>query len=488
MTFTSLTFILFCPLVFALYWTLKTTRRQNVLLLIASYIFYGWWDYRFCGLMLISSVFDFAIGVALDETELPSRRRWWLGLSLVGNLGLLGFFKYFNFFADSAQQLASALGWQLNPGTLEIILPVGISFYTFQSLGYTIDVYRRDLKPARNLIDYLTFVSFFPQLVAGPIERATHLLPQIAGPRNFEYGPAVDGCRQILLGFFKKLVIADRLAAVVNPLFAQSTTATGPEMALAAVCFAFQVYCDFSAYSDIAVGTARLFGIQLMRNFHCPYFSQSVGEFWRRWHISLSTWFRDYLYVPLGGSRVSASRRAVNTMITFVVSGLWHGAAWKFAAWGALHGVAVLGTKSAAATGSRPHTDTPGGEGMLPRPAALARMMLTFTICCLGLVIFRARSLADATSILGRIVSDVVSWDAYRVVLTHLASDRELRFTLILLAAFVAVEWIQRRQPHILTLGRLPTGLRWSVYTLFIWCTLDWQPKGGGQEFFYFDF
>ena len=317
MTFTSLTFIGFLPLVFALYWLLRTPRRQNLILILASYLFYGWWDYRFCALILFSSLLDFVLGWYLGQARSKRARKWLLGASLFANLGMLGLFKYFNFFAGSFSHLATGFGWTPGSVTLNIILPVGISFYTFQTLSYSIDIYRGKIRATKNILDYLAFVSFFPQLVAGPIERASHLLPQFEKLRRFDQGLARSGCRLILWGFFKKIVIADRLGVVVDQFYAQPELVSGPLLAFATVSFAFQIYCDFSAYSDIAIGTGRLFGIRLMRNFAYPYFSQSVGEFWRRWHISLSTWFRDYVYIPLGGSQQGSFRRTRNLLATF---------------------------------------------------------------------------------------------------------------------------------------------------------------------------
>ena len=324
MNFATVTFLLYLPAVFALYWVVRRRTSQNAVLVIASYLFYGWWDYRFCALMLGSSLLDFAIGWLLGKTEKTLGRRILLAASIGANLGLLGVFKYYNFFVGNFQHLMSSIGWQVSDVTLEIILPVGISFYTFQTLSYTIDVFRKQLKPTHNLLDYLAFVSFFPQLVAGPIERATRLLPQFEAKREFNQAVARDGCRLILWGLFKKLVVADRLSIFVNEYYADSQ-AGGSVLALATVFFAFQIYCDFSAYSDIAIGSARLFNIRLMRNFNYPYFAKNLTEFWHRWHISLSTWFRDYVYIPLGGSRVGTFRRILNVMITFLVSGFWHG-------------------------------------------------------------------------------------------------------------------------------------------------------------------
>ncbi len=486
-TFASLTFFLFLPIVFALHWVQRRGSTQNIVLVLASYVFYGWWDYRFCGLMLLSSLVDFGIGLALGACTGDKTRRLWLGLSLAFNLGLLGFFKYFNFFHENLLRLAQAIGWQLNAGTLEIILPVGISFYTFQSLSYSIEVYRRRLEPTRNLIHYLAFVSFFPQLVAGPIERATCLLPQFGARRVFDEQQAREGLRQILWGLAKKLVLADRLAAFVNATYADPTSAGGPALALATVCFAFQIYCDFSAYSDIAIGTARLFGIELSRNFAYPYFAQNPAEFWRRWHISLSTWFRDYVYVPLGGNRTTPWRRAVNVLVTFLLSGLWHGAAWRFLCWGGIHGTAVIAVRASRPQPSA-HEDIPGGESMLPSPRVLLRILSTFSIVCFGWIFFRAANMSQAWQIIYRILADAASPAAYNTLLATLNSDPTLRSTLLLLGAFVVLEWIQRKETHALRLTTWPVPFRWAVYSLLIWGGLNLMPTDQVDPFIYFAF
>ena len=396
MTFTSLVFLAFLPTVLGFYWLLRVRSLQNALLVVASYFFYGWWDYRFCALMLVSSIVDYGIGLGLHERSSQRTRNLLLAISVVCNLGMLCVFKYVGFFVESLQQLGGQFGLNLSTGTLEIVLPVGISFYTFQTLSYTIDVYRRQLTPTRNLIDYLAFVSFFPQLVAGPIERATRLLPQFQRPRKFDWAVFSCGTRQILWGFFKKIVIADSLAPFVGAAYADPANASGPQLALATVFFAFQIYCDFSAYSDIAIGTAKLFNIRLMRNFAYPYFSQSFNEFWQRWHISLSTWFRDYVYIPLGGNRVSASRRRFNVLLTFLISGLWHGAAWRFLAWGALHGTVLAGEAHSSNAERRPDIDRPGGKQFLPSISTCVRMLTVFGVVCLFWVFFRAHSMSDA--------------------------------------------------------------------------------------------
>lgn len=342
MLFNSLDFAVFLPLVFAGYWIIRNTRAQNIFILIASYVFYGWWDYRFLALIALSTIIDYSLGKAIPVAASRRKKRFLLSLSIAANLGILGFFKYYNFFIENFKAVFTFFGQPIDFGYMDIVLPVGISFYTFQTMSYTIDVYREKLKPTNNLISFAAFVSFFPQLVAGPIERASNLLPQFLKKRTFSYPAAVDGMRQILWGLFKKVVIADNCAVFVNTIFASPDSYPASTLALGAVFFAFQIYGDFSGYSDIAIGTARLFGFNLMQNFAFPYFSRDIAEFWRRWHISLSTWFRDYLYIPLGGSRGSQSMAIRNIFIIFIVSGFWHGANWTFIAWGALNALFFL--------------------------------------------------------------------------------------------------------------------------------------------------
>ncbi|MDN3644276.1 MBOAT family O-acyltransferase, partial [Lutimonas halocynthiae] len=337
MLFNSLDFAIFLPIVFVLYWfvTNKNLKLQNLLIVVASYVFYGWWDWRFLSLILFSTLVDYTVGRKLRDENNGSRRLLLLWTSIIVNLGFLGFFKYYNFFLDNFIEAFSFFGYVFKAGSLQIILPVGISFYTFQTLSYTIDVYKKKLEPTKDFIAFAAFVSFFPQLVAGPIERATNLLPQFYKKRTFDSNKAIDGLKQILWGLFKKVVIADNAAQFANEIFNNSGDYSGSTLFLGALFFAFQIYGDFSGYSDIAIGTSRLFGFNLMKNFAFPYFSRDIAEFWRRWHISLSTWFRDYLYIPLGGSRGGLSMKIRNTFIIFIVSGFWHGANWTFIVWGA---------------------------------------------------------------------------------------------------------------------------------------------------------
>ncbi|MBC8488995.1 MAG: MBOAT family protein, partial [Bacteroidetes bacterium] len=344
MLFNSIEFVIFLPVVFFIYWFVlnKKSSYQNIFLLIASYVFYGWWDWRFLSLIIISSFVDFFVAQKIQKAHKVRNKKILLTISILINIGFLGFFKYFNFFVDSFVEAFAQIGIHLNPRTLNIILPVGISFYTFQTLSYTIDVYRGKLKPTKDIVSFFTFVAFFPQLVAGPIERAVNLLPQFYHKRAFEVNKAKDGMKQILWGLFKKIIIADNCAVYVEEIFSNYQIYPGSTLLLGSFFFAFQIYCDFSGYSDIAIGTARLFGFNIMRNFAYPYFSRDIAEFWRRWHISLSTWFRDYVYIPLGGSRGNNFNKIRNVIIIFVVSGFWHGADWTFIIWGLLNGLYFL--------------------------------------------------------------------------------------------------------------------------------------------------
>jgi D-alanyl-lipoteichoic acid acyltransferase DltB (MBOAT superfamily) len=344
MLFNSIEFLLFLPIVFLLYWfaTKGNLKLQNILLVVASYFFYAFWDFRFLFLLIFSTLLDYFTGIKMSEAKNQKSKTFWFWLSISINLGLLGIFKYYNFFAESFASASEIIGLNVNPWTLKVILPVGISFYTFHGLSYVIDIYKGRIKAQKNFVDYSVFVSFFPLLVAGPIERATHLLPQIQNNRTFDYTKAVDGLKQILWGLFKKIVIADQCAEYANQIFNNYADYSGSTLILGAALFAFQIYGDFSGYSDIALGTARLFGIELLRNFAFPYFSRDIAEFWRRWHISLSTWFRDYLYIPLGGSKVGTMMKVRNTFIIFIISGFWHGANWTFIVWGLLNALYIM--------------------------------------------------------------------------------------------------------------------------------------------------
>jgi alginate O-acetyltransferase complex protein AlgI len=391
MLFNSIEFLLFLPTVFFLYWFVfkNQLRAQNVLLLVASYIFYGWWDWRFLSLIVASTFLDYFVALAIQKSDNPIKRKYLLGLSLLGNLGMLGFFKYYNFFVSSWIDAWSSVGFTMEASTLNIILPVGISFYTFQTLSYTIDVYRKEMSPTKSFIDFAAFVTFFPQLVAGPIERASHLLPQFYKNRTFDYQNAVDGVKLIIWGMFKKVVVADNCAFFVNKIFENPEAYSSGELFVGMVFFAFQIYGDFSGYSDIAIGLSKLFGFDLMVNFKFPYFSRDIAEFWRRWHISLSTWFRDYIYIPLGGSKGSQGFQIRNVMIIFLVSGFWHGANWTYVVWGLFHALMFL--PLLLFNVNRSHLITKS-YGWLD----FAKIGVTFLVVCIGWVFFRADSIANA--------------------------------------------------------------------------------------------
>ena len=391
MLFNSTAFLLFLPTVFFLYWFVfkNQLRAQNVLLLVASYIFYGWWDWRFLSLIIASTFLDYFIALALQKTERSSKRKVLLAISLAGNLGMLGFFKYYNFFVTSWIEVWSSVGITMEATTLNIILPVGISFYTFQTLSYTIDVYRKEMEPTKSFIDFAAFVTFFPQLVAGPIERASHLLPQFYKNRTFDYQNAVDGVKLIIWGMFKKVVVADNCAFFVNTIFENPEAYSSGELFVGMVFFAFQIYGDFSGYSDMAIGISKLFGFDLMVNFKFPYFSRDIAEFWRRWHISLSTWFRDYIYIPLGGSKGSKWFQIRNVMIIFLVSGFWHGANWTYVVWGLFHALLFLPLLLFNVNRSHLITKSYGWFDF-------AKIGVTFLVVCIGWVFFRADSIAAA--------------------------------------------------------------------------------------------
>ncbi|MCL4158939.1 UNVERIFIED_CONTAM: hypothetical protein GTU68_043845, partial [Idotea baltica] len=385
MLFNSIDFAVFLPIVFALYWLLnkKSLKLQNILIVFASYLFYGWWDYRFLALIIFSTIVDFIVGIYLKKLTDDFKRKCLLYLSVIVNIGLLGFFKYFNFFVDNFVTAFSFFGSEIQANTLDIILPVGISFYTFQTLSYSIDIYRRKLEPTKDIVAFAAFVSFFPQLVAGPIERASNLLPQFYKRKTFNYANAVDGTRQILWGFFKKVVIADNCATHSNIIFDGYEDFSASTLLVGAILFTFQIYGDFSGYSDIAIGTSRLFGFNLKQNFAFPYFSRDIAEFWRRWHISLSTWFRDYVYIPLGGSRGSRLSQIRNVFVIFIVSGFWHGANWTFIIWGALNALYFI--PLLLLNKNRTHTNID-----------FIKMLVTFLLTVIAWIFFRAETLSKA--------------------------------------------------------------------------------------------
>ena len=406
MLFNSLDFAIFLPTVFILYWFVLNgnLKLQNLLIVLSSYVFYAWWDWRFLSLIIFSTLVDYFVGQKLSHEQQTSKRKILLWISILVNIGFLGFFKYYNFFIDNFIDAFSLFGLQIKANSLNIILPVGISFYTFQTLSYTIDVYKKKLEPSQDFIAFSAFVCFFPQLVAGPIERATNLLPQFYKKRIFLYEKAVDGMRQILWGLFKKIVIADNCAEFANQIFDNSADMNGSTLFVGAIFFAFQIYGDFSGYSDIAIGTSRLFGFDLKQNFATPYFSRDIAEFWRRWHISLSTWFRDYLYIPIGGSRGGIWMKVRNTFVIFLVSGFWHGANWTFIFWGALNAIyflPLLLTKN-----NRNNIGIIAENKLLPSIKEVFQILSTFLLTVFAWIFFRAENLTHAFSYIGAIFSE----------------------------------------------------------------------------------
>lgn len=487
MLFNSIDFAIFLPIVFVLYWILKKDLRlQNLLLLSSSYFFYGCWDYRFLFLLIFSTLLDYFTGLMMSREGIKmNHKRFWFWLSVGVNLGFLGIFKYYNFFVESFQDSLSILGIQVNVNTLNVILPVGISFYTFHGLSYVIDIYNDRIKAEKNFIDYAVFVSFFPLLVAGPIERATHLLPQIKQARSFNFNSAADGLRQILWGLFKKVVIADNCATYANLIFNNESDYAGSTHLLGAVLFALQIYCDFSGYSDIALGTARLFGIELLRNFAFPYFSRDIAEFWRRWHISLSSWFRDYLYIPLGGSKGSTWLRVRNTFIIFLVSGFWHGANWTFIVWGGLHAIYFL--PLLLTNQNRRNTDIVAQGKVLPSIREFLNMCITFALVSIAWIFFRAESLTSAITYLKHMFSTSL-FQLPVEDLKKISVGADILYLFGLSFMLILAEWIQRDKQHALQFNNLKISrpIRWSIYYALL--ILVYWFQGGQQEFIYFQF
>lgn len=511
MLFNSFEFAIFLPIVFLLYWFVfdyaisKCKRQllwQNLFIVVASYIFYGWWDWRFLILIAITTLLSFLSGIGIEYAPTQRGKKAVMIANIIVNLGILGVYKYYDFFAT---QFARLFGIEADFLLLHLILPVGISFYTFQALSYSIDVYRKQLQPTHDIVAFTAFLSFFPQLVAGPIERATNLLPQFQKKRTFDYATAVDGMRQILWGLFKKIVVADNCATYVDTVFADISSQSGSTLLLAAVLFTFQIYGDFSGYSDIAIGTAKLFGIKLMRNFNVPYFSRDIAEFWRRWHISLTTWFRDYVYIPLGGSRPDTTRLSPNslfassptaytkciavrnTFIIFLLSGFWHGANWTFVLWGAYH--ALLFVPLLLLNKNRRYRDTvatvtlPDGTiktKWLPSLKEAGQMLLTFALAVFGWIIFRATGLKTLSAwVTGIFDSSLFSipWLMNRSYYITLA---------ISILVLILFEWINRMKEHGLVLSIRYKWLRLIIYYSLIFAVV--ANCGQEQSFIYFQF
>ena len=511
MLFNSFEYLIFLPIVFLLYWFVfdyalgKCKRQlllQNLFIVVASYIFYGWWDWRFLILIAITTVLSFLSGICIERASMQRGKKAVMIANIVVNLGILGVYKYYDFFA---REFAQLFGIESDFLLLHLILPVGISFYTFQALSYSIDVYCKQIEPTHDIVAFTAFLSFFPQLVAGPIERATNLLPQFQKKRTFDYAQAVDGMRQILWGFFKKIVVADNCATYVDQVFADLGSHSGSTLLLAAVLFTFQIYGDFSGYSDIAIGTAKLFGIKLMRNFNVPYFSRDIAEFWRRWHISLTTWFRDYVYIPLGGSRPDTSNLSPlasrlspsaytkciavrNTFVIFLLSGFWHGANWTFVLWGAYH--ALLFVPLLVMNKNRRYRDTvatitlPDGTTktkFLPSLKEAGQMLLTFALAVFGWIIFRATGLKNLSTWLTGIFDSSffsIPWLMTKYYYIPLA---------ISILIMIIFEWITRTKEHSFQISLKYSWLRWCIYLIFIFM-LFVNIKVDTPQFIYFQF
>ncbi len=502
MLFNSIQFALFLPIVFLLYWFVFDRfiskskwqlRLQNAFVVVASYVFYGWWDWRFLLLIAFTSFCSWGSGMLMQRVEnqqigsnltgggksleinkLQRRKKLITTANIVLNLLILAIFKYYDFFVTEFAQLFHISTDGL---LLKVILPVGISFYTFQALSYSIDVYRGKIEPTKDIIAFFAFISFFPQLVAGPIERATNLLPQFLKKREFNYDTAVDGMRQILWGLFKKIVVADNCAVYVDQVFSTYTEQTGSTLLLAAIFFTFQIYGDFSGYSDIAIGTAKLFGIKLMRNFNVPYFSRDIAEFWRRWHISLTTWFRDYVYIPLGGSRVSKTKVIRNTFVIFLLSGFWHGANWTFIAWGAYHAVLFL---PLILTGkNRKYTNQVAEGRLLPTLKETGQMLLTFFLAVIGWIIFRAESIGMAWEY----VCGMCDVNFFTIFIKKKIALSNVIFITIMLV----VEWLQRGKEHGLDLSKIKqVWVRTLIYYSIVFVLVI--ASGKSSTFIYFQF
>jgi D-alanyl-lipoteichoic acid acyltransferase DltB (MBOAT superfamily) len=480
MLFNSLEFAIFLPIVFFLYWFMakKSLRVQNMLLLLASYFFYGCWDWRFLFLLAISTFIDYFTGLRIHAATSQNSKRLWLRISIIANLGFLGVFKYYNFFAESLESLLSSAGIHVNPGTLEIILPVGISFYTFHGLSYVFDIYKGKITPTGNWVNYSLFVSFFPLLVAGPIERATHLLPQVEKPRQFDYTQAVRGMRLILWGLFKKIVIADALAIRVDGVFSNIPEQSALSLIIGTVFFAIQIYCDFSGYTDIARGVARLFGFELLLNFAFPYFSRDIAEFWRRWHISLSSWFRDYLYIPLGGSRKGTDKAITNTFIIFLVSGLWHGANWTFIIWGLLHAIYFM--PLLLLRRNRYNTGPISPNSIVPSLKVALQICFTFCLTCFAWIFFRAPDLGTAfTFIAGLFTHPFYNGDEVKQLISYLP---------VMIGFLFTAEWISRNDSIEHLFDRFKTPIVRYLFYIIIALLIILFGTFNDTAFIYFQF
>ena len=482
MLFNSFEFVIFFIIVFTIYYkSYNKLKIQNTLLLVSSYVFYGWWDLKFLSLIIISSISDYIIGRAIDESDNKKYRKKLLILSLFINLGILGFFKYYNFFSQSFTDFISLFGFKTNPFLLNIILPVGISFYTFQTMSYTIDIYKNRMKSNKNLLEFMTFVSFFPQLVAGPIERASHLLPQFSKKRKFDLYEFKEGAKQSLWGLFKKIVIADNCAFYANQIFENSDTYPGSVLFIGAILFAFQIYGDFSGYSDIAIGISRIMGIDLMQNFKSPYLAENIQDFWRRWHISLSTWFRDYVYIPLGGNKVDSSfRRSLNIIITFVVSGFWHGANWTFIIWGALHSlfyfIQTIYSKNLKTTKLLP-------EGL----EKAFNIFITFVAVAFAWIFFRANSFTHAINYISEILSSTITTNPMSYF-KSMGSSIQPVIIIISLIYLSIFEILNRNATYSFQVTKFKPLPKILIYCSILLILIFFRATNGTIDFIYFQF
>jgi alginate O-acetyltransferase complex protein AlgI len=482
MLFNSFEFLLFLPIAFCLYWFVfhKSLNAQNLLILAASYFFYGWWSWKFLLLLVLCTLMDYIYGFRVASAN-RKKAKFFLWLSIINNLGILCVFKYYNFFVLEFQRLFDSIGIHTHPLLLQIALPIGISFYTFHGMSYVFDIYRHQQKPVKNFVDYAVFVSFFPLLVAGPIERAQHLLPQVQTRRIFDYTRALQGCRLILWGMFKKVVIADTLAVTVDGIFSTYQEQPALSLIVGMLAFSFQIYCDFSGYSDIALGTAKLFGFELLSNFRFPYFSRDIAEFWRRWHISLSSWFRDYLYIPLGGSRSGKWKAVRNTFIIFIVSGFWHGASWSFITWGFIHACGFL--PLLLYNRNRKHvSDVVAQNKKLPRLKELWQMLSTFIFVCIAWVFFRADNISQALGYLRRVLYHAAS-DPRQFL--HLPREKT---AIILIIVLIMGDWWLRRDERVL---RVPQSklIRIIIYMLILILVIRAMAASDeSSSFIYFQF
>ncbi len=492
MIFNSLEFALFFPLFFVIYSLLYTNlKKQNLIILVASYLFYGWWDWRFLTLIMASTLVDFIIGLEIAKASHEKKRKKLLLISIFFNLGLLAFFKYYNFFIDNLISSFSFLGIKLQTRSLNIILPIGISFYTFQTMSYTIDIYKKKIKPVTAIISFAAFVSFFPQLVAGPIERATNLLPQFQKKRILKYEQVADGLKLVVWGLFKKVVIADRLAILVNNVYGSPNEYNGVCLVIATIFFAFQIYLDFSGYSDIAIGAAETLGFKLMNNFNRPYFSKSVSEFWKRWHISLSSWFRDYVYIPLGGNKCSKKRLYLNLIITFTLSGLWHGANWTYIIWGALNGAYLISSIWVSNIKSQFIVESEDKK-RLSNITKLCKISTTFILICLSWIFFRARTVHEALYIISNLHT---GWaETIRKIISGSIPGmnfglgaKEFVISCLLLLFILIVHLLQRSKPLRETVKNLPTYPRWIFYYSAV-LSIIYLGAYGENQFIYFQF